>query len=765
MKTLNFLMCSDNFKIYTDWTQEWTSLKQFQKNKYLDVHEVVRGPFSSPRLIKTRPIIVFSTCQQEARKIKDCRNVRRGIPDTWNEYLVFKKFYDSPEAGIFRKNLIPSCVRYFATEGLWNKTGLPFIQGIPDPWKSTTLEYSQPRFSRAKIVYPKRAACIYDGDDEAEIECNEQCQSNKDHINNKKHPSREVHCKLNCPLTERRVFQTFEGNSNVVKKRGTKVVNNLSSDKKSKLISSKRKHRVKIKNDYHTQVELIKTIPNDQESFSNKCVRNHTHNKCIRNKSVQPNDKQHFPSKVCTNREKIQTNVKKKVRNISIGTINPKTTTAQVNTSFKNRPNVNARMFSNNMCCNCLLKNYIISNTKCFPEFANSMKDVDLFNRVLCQDCENIFYKRRPRELISKGKSLEYCTPGPGKYAMQKKICDWTKLKLCACMKRVKKEFGVRYKLGHCKSSIASKQELKLMCYHCNSPYLKVVNINASTSCRKTHSYVCKKPSSKLKNVRNKTRDCVVKRAITRRQRNFLRSSKKYCCTCTGNKKHISKRDLGMDLMIAKRKNDAIKDHEFFQESYCNKMLQTDTQKIMVDEGIRNSVELFNTVDDKVIVVTERPENLFQCNRLCVDNMKKGRERERQVSDERCFNITQNNKEKNRENKVMFISNKGTEAAQFQHSKSDKTLWYAVSDSGEYADVSDNVTNVGFNVMAQDRLSVTSITFIRRLNNAIPIRRLYHRKAARKPCYICRKPSVQIPLDFKQALDVENRIVCKRRNN
>ncbi|PBC26175.1 hypothetical protein APICC_09519 [Apis cerana cerana] len=168
-------MCPDsNFNICTGWTQEWISSKKLQKDKHLDIQEIVRGPFSSPRLLKTCPLIVFSSCPQQNENIeKNYCNIRRGIPDTWKEYLACKGFCNTIEKYILQKNLISSCVRYFATDKIWTDTGLHFTQGIPDPWKckslttSQCIKYPRAQYSRAKNICSTRKANTYDGDDEA----------------------------------------------------------------------------------------------------------------------------------------------------------------------------------------------------------------------------------------------------------------------------------------------------------------------------------------------------------------------------------------------------------------------------------------------------------------------------------------------------------------------------------------------------------------------------------------------------------------------
>lgn len=82
---------------------------------------------------------------------------------------------------------------------------------------------------------------------------------------------------------------------------------------------------------------------------------------------------------------------------------------------------------------------------------------------------------------------------------------------------------------------------------------------------------------------------------------------------------------------------------------------------------------------------------------------------------------------KSRRKSNAMITDEKSKVKRFQQVRFDPTLRDAISDSGEYADVSDNFIDGNTNVASQDRLSVTSITFIRRLKSTIPIRKLYRK--------------------------------------
>lgn len=694
-------MCPDsNFNICTGWTQEWISSKKLQKDKHLDIQEIVRGPFSSPRLLKTCPLIVFSSCPQQNENIeKNYCNIRRGIPDTWKEYLACKGFCNTIEKYILQKNLISSCVRYFATDKIWTDTGLHFTQGIPDPWKckslttSQCIKYPRAQYSRAKNICSTRKAYTYDGDDEAEIELNEQF--NKDHIDNKKDSLQEERNKSNHPPISNKEFKILKNNTEEIKKEEKKNTNQLILDKNSKLISNQKKHRekIKIENTEFNKTELNKTALKPQEIISNKNKK--------KNIKINVDEKQFSPN-IHSNDLKIKTNNKKEVQTIPIKVINEavqtntiqKEKTEQVQDSFfVNQGNLNT------VCCNCILQNYILSCMKHFSNFANLLKGVNLSNHILCQDCENIYCRNNSQRLISAVKELEFCTPHPEKYSKQKKIYNWTKLKLCACMQKAKKQFEKRNRLEKCmkiKNSIISKQNLKLICHHCDSPYLKIIKINnANTYDRKTYSCICKKTLNASKNeiqntcIQNKIKDCTSQHSIAKKRRN--RDSKK-CYTCNENIKHTSKNDLEWTshLMATECEKDRTKkcDHRFPKKNnYDDNILKLEIPEIRInkEEDIQNCSEIYdsNMIYENIIKMQKMQKNL-QCNQSFIDNEKNEKKCKKKILKDKCFNVINTGTNTNEEIKVEF-------SKQIQCSKLDKTL-YSVTDSGEYADISDNIS-------------------------------------------------------------------------
>lgn len=139
---------------------------------------------------------------------------------------------------------------------------------------------------------------------------------------------------------------------------------------------------------------------------------------------------------------------------------------------------------------------------------------------------------------------------------------------------------------------------------------------------------------------------------------------------------------------------------------------------------------------------------------LFVDRKGKGYKKE--ASDDCFCNVIKKNKETDKQANIMINEYEEIEAAEFQHSQSNKLVRNSVSDSGENTDVSDN-TNVDFNAMAQDRLSVTSITFIKRMNNLTSIKSQYQQRNPKRVCYFRRTPSRGIASNFRQNLKIEGK--------
>lgn len=103
---------------------------------------------------------------------------------------------------------------------------------------------------------------------------------------------------------------------------------------------------------------------------------------------------------------------------------------------------------------------------------------------------------------------------------------------------------------------------------------------------------------------------------------------------------------------------------------------------------------------------------------------------------------------------IMTNEYEEIEDAEFQHSESNKLVRCSISDSGENTDVSDN-TSVDFN--AQDRLSVTSITFIKRMNNITSIKSQCRQRNPKRVCHFRRTSSRGIASNFGQNLKIEGK--------
>lgn len=332
---------TNDLKVRTGWTHKWISPNRIRNNKSLQVYEVVRGPFCSPKLLTSQPIIA---CQRQVTNVNEnCNNLRHGIPDTWKEYLIRKGFCNSLQACIQQKNLITSCVRSFATERLWNELGLPLVQGIPDPWKCKFL------FHRRSVKCTRRRACnddnstqitcIYDGDDEAEIEHSVKSQFNENRVVNKKDLSQEEN-KESCRKIRLRTSKSIS--------KEAKNDDRLANNKKLKLASKDGK----LRNDHNKEIKDAEKIN------SNARVNN---NKLTIFKKTFVTEKVGHEQPNCA-----RTDTKVEIENYLA-------------------------------CSNCTLENDDCLNIKGCPQ--QPLQGVNVTNLVLCQNCENIHYNKSPQQL------------------------------------------------------------------------------------------------------------------------------------------------------------------------------------------------------------------------------------------------------------------------------------------------------------------------------------------------------------------------------
>ncbi|XP_034194377.1 uncharacterized protein LOC117610741 isoform X1 [Osmia lignaria lignaria] len=587
---------TNDLKVRTGWTHKWVSPNRIRRKKDLHICEVVRGPFYSPKLLTTQPII---SCQGQVGNINEnCNNLRHGIPDTWKEYLIRKGFCNSLQTCFQQKNLITSCVRSFATERIWNELGLPLMQGIPDPWKCKFLVHKRSvkctRRRGCNNDNSTQITCIYDGDDEAEIEHSVKSQFNEDHIVNKKDLLQEE----NKESRKKIPLQTSKSISKEVKNDARKRDDRL--NKKLKLASQDRK------------------------------LRN------VHNKEIKDTEKINSNARV---NNKKSTILKKMTGTEKVGYEKPSCASSDAKVEIPP---------------NCTLQNDGCSNIK--ERSQQPLQGVNITNLVVCQNCENINCSKNPQQLNSTVKKAS-----EHKIINHEKDNERTKCKSCHNFEKAKGCFKKENPI-ETKNEI-SEPELKLICGQCNNPYLKIAPV------RKKCSDTCKKEE------RNK-----IKNSVTWKQyRNIVRGSKN-CCTQTGSKMHASRGDLGQTACLTKSRNNVLK---------------------------RDSCD--------------GPEDVIEINEEEIIPMEKLYERELPEDTPR----RRIKRRKSRRKSNGMISNEKSKVKQFQQVRFDPTLRDAISDSGEYADVSDNFIGSNTSITSQDKLSVTSITFIRRLKRTIPIRKLY----------------------------------------
>ncbi|XP_066591957.1 uncharacterized protein [Prorops nasuta] len=122
-----------------EWSLRWASLSEIGQGELLKIREVVHGPFLHPKLLQTLPTVVTESPEKSEITNSSCCKYqslnRRGIPDPWNECMILQGFCNEKDCVLLQRNCVPHCWRLTITNELWNKLGLPFVQGIPDPWK------------------------------------------------------------------------------------------------------------------------------------------------------------------------------------------------------------------------------------------------------------------------------------------------------------------------------------------------------------------------------------------------------------------------------------------------------------------------------------------------------------------------------------------------------------------------------------------------------------------------------------------------------
>lgn len=711
---------SNEFTIRTGWTQEWTCPKRLRRNRALDVREIVQGPFSTPKLLRTRPFVALSPCQISDAK-GNVDNDRNGIPDTWREYLASKGYCGATEARVLKKDLIPCYIRCTATCSLWNEFGLPFVQGIPDPWKSGSL-LRRSKCSRKRCVRDKklstRIASNYDGDDEAEVERNErkQGQSNAENTEDAKGPE-DAKPDSNFPSIKQELYKKFENTDKRI--HGGKRID-LDQPVGESLKSSQTKDQWKVKSNINVRSLAKKAVDNVEKMKAKELSAKEI--------AASPPDSS-----------------KKADRTIQTP-----------------RPNV--------ACCNCTLQNY----PRYFDDRVNKCREMNISEHVLCQDCETVYRQSVPRRLDSATKAANVCVPAPNKFLRQKiaapeEICKWTKLKLCTCLQKAKERFHDtnRQNYVRMRDTAASDKDLKLICCRCDCPYLRVVSNAADEEKCLSNTKRSSNMLQKERTMKYNEPDRISKNPPTRIQRNTGRNSLNGRCTCSENKRFTSKRDIERTPQSTAREwRDNMKNvHEIPRRNKPDNTVKNECVKI--DKGgegnVQNTETNIHGNIDKLGTkkVTEDLVRSLQIN-VNVERREFKKESPEDYRSDRTSRMKHNLRHKNRRKKVeseTLIE----KMKRLHYSKSDKTN-YAQSDSGTYADVSDNLTylvEMNISVTARDRSPVSSVTYIQRLNNSSTIRRLNRLK---QPKRRHRRSLIPISKNCQSILGAANKIISSRRD-
>ncbi|XP_076627750.1 uncharacterized protein LOC143344981 [Colletes latitarsis] len=664
---------SSEFKICTGWTFEWTSPNRIRKNKGLNVREVVRGPFVSPKLLKTHPFLAVSSCY--AQDDLDC--IRHGIPDTWRENLASRGYCGVTEARVQQKNLISRYVSCLATDRLWNELGLPFAQGIPDPWKCRSFPRGRcighsRRRNTCNRKTSTRIASNYDGDDEAEIEhsAKSHCQFNEQYVDGKKDLSQDG--------TQRKLEDTLK-----------KIKKN-----KEKIVDPSRRRE-------------LDTVTKEPKKMA---------------------------ANIRETRERITSRRKEKA---NLNT-NAEKATEYVQT-------VQIRKSPNTACCNCKLQNYVDSNVPC-------RKATNVSECVLCQNCENVYRQGCPQRLDFAARTVDFCVPDPSNVARKRTISKRARHKLCVCFQkarhRIEQLNGQNY---------VNEKDMELVCCQCNCPYLKIASIYANVIDRNTRPCALKKspngPQEKQNTKRRERRkDRVSECPAAWKQRSSVVHDSENCrCTYVENKTVVSKRGLEQ---ASHSTNDAtiVDVNEIPKENSRgddNAEKDVFPETMLNDKTKRNDIQMSfhdDAGNDKIIVARAArrlPKNPVRRRWSYIAtgdepaNYWRGEPRHDYFSGRARYKLRKGKKVKDRR-----IDGSTT----------------SVSDNDENADISDNIANVAINIASKENFDVTSMTFIRRLNNAVPSTRLYRKKKLKK-CVLSK------PRDQERTLDRAATVVANKNRN
>lgn len=492
---------SKEYNVCTGWTQEWVYPEELRTR--LDIREVVRGPFLSAKLLQTRPYVNISPFQ--AKEMFHC--ARRGIPDAWREYLASRGYCGETEARVVQKNSIPSYVRYLATDRLWNDLGLPFTQGIPDPWKTGSYRLGAVKrrrhISRKRIV--TQVANNYDADDEAETEyaaARSYHKSVKEYAGNGKCCLDEGQGESNLPLSKKEAIQIEHASKSNEKNAHEKIACQFKPPLSSK-ISGKSKVT-------GSTTKKIKEIRKE----------------LVRSKQVTLKGKPLVPVQGKSPRKPFDhSNLKRTVRkNVQTDLIKQ---TNRSSRAVRALPNVK-----------CALQNHDHPNVPHFSACTNLLEKLDMSQRVLCKNCESMY-----RENDSLNFALDTQNrPRSHKVNGEGNIYKRTKLKICGCFQKTKQRFeslNYRKPVGG-RHGTVDGQHLKLVCCRCHCPYLRITSSRARHCDRGTSG-----KTRRDRRIAPRERRRISKCTATRKRSGNRADSENRRGTRFENKVYASNSDLG----------------------------------------------------------------------------------------------------------------------------------------------------------------------------------------------------------------------------
>ncbi|XP_076287467.1 uncharacterized protein LOC143212510 isoform X2 [Lasioglossum baleicum] len=518
----------NEFKVSTGWTQEWVSPEQLRSNNACcDVRDVVRGPFISPRLLRTQPYIV----RWHPDTNENINYARRGIPDTWREYLASRGHCGATEARVLQRNLISSYVRCFATDRLWSDLGLPFVQGIPDPWKNLSSRLRVVKRPRRQHACKKNGIVQivnhYDADDEAETEYSiaKHWKCTKQKGDEMKDLPCTVQHESNLPPMDEEPVQTDQHISKCNTKGKQNQIDQVTGchNPKSPIVSRKNSS---------TRAEREKKIPKE-------CVRNKP--VTLERESVVPDEKK--PLKKVLNPSSKKTTVNKRVETDPIEKGNAGVCAVQ------------SEMLRNFVCCRCKLQDYISPNVQHFPNYANLLNEANVSQRVLCNNCEDVFRGNNPRRGDLATDILNACEPIPKDLPRRQKFSECgkmykrTKMKFHGCVRKTRQQFEHfscprRMDEG---ANLIDDWDLKLVCCRCDCPYLRIVSpdsINRITGGSDRLSGRMQKD----RRIGARERRRISKSTVTRKHGSNCNDPGNRCKTRAENKASVPKRNLERPL-------------------------------------------------------------------------------------------------------------------------------------------------------------------------------------------------------------------------